>query len=294
MVESGNLKKTVTFHLLLAVSPLMQLWTWQTWKDKPFLACRLLPQPHGFFTQHFHPMLPAELVSALAPNAHVYRVKQVHSGDVLTPSEIEQARIEQATAASSPLENDKSSPFPLADGIVSEQPHQSVWACSADCTPALIGDVVTGQVAAVHAGWRGTAQKILPAAVLRLQAQGSQLKNLRIALGPAIAGDIYQVGLDVAAEVGLSVAPARPEGTLSEKALIDHLMGLENSPLLSDPQENRVRLDVRRINQMQLEQMGIGLAQIAIAPHCTYQDDNFFSYRRTQAKKVQWSGIISA
>ncbi|MGB3671600.1 MAG: laccase domain-containing protein, partial [Phormidesmis sp.] len=62
----------------------------------------------------------------------------------------------------------------------------------------------------------------------------------------------------------------------------------------ADDHTERVRLDVRRINQMQLEQMGLGADQIAIAPHCTYQDpDNFFSYRRTQEKKVQWSGIVS-
>jgi polyphenol oxidase len=263
----------------------MQLWTWQTWKDKPFLVCGLLPQPHGFFTQHFYPMPPAELVSALTADARVYRLKQVHSGDVLTPSEIEQAGLSSA-------ENEPSSPYPLADGIVSEQPQQAVWTSSADCTPALVGDVVTGQVAAVHAGWRGTAQKILPAAILRLQAQGSQLKDLRVALGPAIAGESYPVGLDVAAEVGLSVAPS--QSAISETALIEHLMGLKKPPLLSDSQENKLRLDVRRVNQMQLEQMGIEPEQIAIAPHCTYREaENFFSYRRTQAKKVQWSGIVS-
>ncbi|MGB2924169.1 MAG: laccase domain-containing protein [Limnothrix sp.] len=31
-----------------------------------------------------------------------------------------------------------------------------------------------------------------------------------------------------------------------------------------------------------------------MAPHCTYQDtENFFSYRRSNQKKVQWSGIVS-
>ncbi|MGB7250043.1 MAG: peptidoglycan editing factor PgeF [Phormidesmis sp.] len=261
----------------------MQLWTWRTWQDKPFLTCGLLPQPHGFFTQHFYPAPPAELSAALLPSARIYQVKQVHSGDVLTPTEIE--------AAAVPLSSQESHqpPFPLADGIVSEQPEQAVWACSADCTPVLIGDLLTGKVAAVHAGWRGTAQKIVPAAVARFQAQGSQLRNLRIALGPAIHGNVYQVGRDVAAQVGLSVAP-----TSAPAAIIESLMAIENPPLFSDSQENRVRLDVRRINQMQLEQMGIASAQIAIAPHCTYQEPkNFFSYRRTGEKKVQWSGIVS-
>lgn len=269
------------------------VWTWQVWQNKPLLTCNLLKQPHGFFTRHFHPDSPEVLVQALvAPTASlpVYRVKQVHSGDVMCPSEIVGA-IDSGLPL---LENGQKSPFPLAfplaDGIVSDRAQQSVWACSADCTPALIEDVVTGQVAAVHAGWRGSAQKILPTAIARLQAQGSHLKDLRVALGPAIAGCVYQVGVDVASEIGLTVVnlPLAPE------ALVETLLAQKNSPLLPDDHPGRVRLDVRRINQMQLEQMGLDQAQIAIAPHCTYQDpDNFFSYRRSREKKVQWSGIVS-
>ncbi|MHC5722113.1 MAG: polyphenol oxidase family protein, partial [Nostoc sp.] len=89
-----------------------------------------------------------------------------------------------------------------ADGLISEQPLQAVWVASADCTPVLIGDVKTEQVAALHAGWRGTAKKIVPLAIARLQSQGSKLDDLRIAMGPAIAGEVYQVSIDVAAEVG--------------------------------------------------------------------------------------------
>lgn len=256
----------------------MQLWTWQTWKERSFLTCSLLPQPHGFFTRHFYPAIPEELVQVISPAAQVYRVKQVHSGDVLTPTEIE---------ASQEL-------LPPADGIITENPEQAVWACSADCTPALVSDVVTGQVAAVHAGWRGTAQKILPAAVERFQAQGSQLKNLRFALGPAIDGSVYQVGRDVAAEVVLSIRAAVSSEPLTGDALIEAVMAIKDPPLLSDLQPDRLRLEVRRVNQMQLEQMGIEPGQIAIAPYCTYQDPaNFFSYRRTHEKKVQWSGIVS-
>ncbi len=263
----------------------MQLWTWKTWEDKPFLTCALLPQPHGFFTRHFYPSEPSQISQALSASASAYRLKQVHSADVLTPTEFE-----RAIASGLPqLEDGTQALFPLADGLVSDRANQSIWACSADCTPALISDIATGQCAAVHAGWRGTAQKILPATVSRLQAQGSQLKNLRVALGPAIDGSVYQVQHDVAAEVGLSVAP-----TLTSEDLIEHLLNIENPPLLGDPQPERVRLDVRRINQMQLEQMGLDIEQIAIAPHCTYQEpDSFFSYRRAREKKVQWSGIVS-
>lgn len=269
------------------------VWTWETWQNKPFLTCGLLPGPHGFFTRHFYPLAPEDLVDALLPEKNsgaevkVYRLKQVHSGDVLTPTEVE----EMTSAGLPPMEDGTPASFALADGLISQRPQQSVWACSADCTPALISDLITGQVAAVHAGWRGTAQRILPAAVARMLAQGSQLSNIRVALGPAIDGSVYQVGLDVAAEVGASVVS--PAG-LSEEEIVAQLMATTNPPILSDPEAGRVRLDVRRINQIQLEQMGMAREWIAIAPHCTYQEPNsFFSYRRTAEKQVQWAGIVS-
>ncbi|MEL7069527.1 MAG: peptidoglycan editing factor PgeF [Cyanobacteria bacterium J06581_3] len=268
----------------------MNPWVWKTWQERPYLTCELIPQPHGFFTSHFYPHTPEDLVEVIAPSAQVYRVKQVHSADVMTPDEIK-----NAIAAGLPTLPDGSlAPFPLADGAISTQPQQSVWACSADCTPALICDIMTGQVAAVHAGWRGTAQKILPIAVSRLLADGSDPKNLRIALGPAIDGQVYQVGKDVAMAVGITVASHLSEAGLADAELIEQLSSVENPPILNDEHPEKVRLDVRRINLMQLEQMGLDAQQIAIAPHCTYQDpDNFFSYRRTHEKKVQWAGIVS-
>lgn len=261
----------------------MHTWHWQTWNNLPYLTCRLLePWSHGFFTQQFWSRSPAELTQVLNPQAQSYRVKQVHGNTILSPSEIESVLQASGDPAEEP---------PAADGAVSEQAAQAVWVCSADCTPVLIADAATGQVAAVHAGWRGTALKIVPQAIARLQAQGSQLQDLRVAMGPAIAGEMYQVSEQVAIEVGSSVAPLDPK----DPTALDVLRQLPNSPLLDDPEPGRVRLDVRRVNALQLEQMGIRPEQIAIAPHCTYQDpENFFSYRRSRQKKAQWSGIVSS
>ncbi|WP_041919397.1 peptidoglycan editing factor PgeF [Gloeocapsa sp. PCC 7428] len=256
----------------------MHTWHWQTWQGLPYLTCSLLePWLHGFFTQHFWSRSPAELVKVLHPTAPAYRVKQVHGNVVLTPSQIKEAMN---------AENDL---LPPADGVVTEQAWQSVWVASADCTPVLIADSHTGQVAAVHAGWRGTAAKIVPAAIARLQAQGSQLADLRIALGPAISGAVYQVSTQVAAQVGASICAAS-----AEELIVNALQRLPDAPILQDPEPERVRLDVRRVIALQLEHLGIHAEQVAIAPHCTYQQpDCFFSYRRDQQKKVQWSGIVS-
>lgn len=257
-----------------------QLWEWQCWEGLPYLTCSLLQAwPHGFFTQRFSPRSPAELVGVLQGEAEVYRVKQVHGNRVLSAGEI-----------ASEMEKLNVDSFPEADGLFTEQEKQAVWVCTADCTPVLIGDEKTGRVVAIHAGWRGTAQKIVPVAIGRLIDRGSRLEDLRVAMGPAIAGAVYQVSVDVAIEVGASIIPQKET---TEEILLT-LQELPNSPILPDPEAGKVRLDVRRVNELQLTQMGISSEQIAISPHCTYQQSEyFFSYRRDGLKKVQWSGIVS-
>ncbi|MEB3191189.1 MAG: peptidoglycan editing factor PgeF [Snowella sp.] len=263
-------------------SPVRSDWQWQEWQGRRYLTCSLLQDwQHGFFTQDFYPDVPEILVTVLQPQATVFRVKQVHGDRLLTPTEIQQAK--------STGENEES--WPAADGIISDQSQQAVWVASADCTPVLVGDRVTGRVSAIHAGWRGTAQKIVPKAIQRFLALGSQLSHLRIAMGPAIAGSVYQVDQDVAAEVGASLFLDDPKPPTE---ILEILANLTEPPILSDPEAGKVRLDVRRINALQLDQLGLQPDQIAIAPYCTYQiPEHFFSYRRTKEKKVQWSGIMS-
>ncbi|HBL14661.1 MAG TPA: peptidoglycan editing factor PgeF [Cyanobacteria bacterium UBA11162] len=264
----------------------MNTWHWQTWEDLPYLTCSLLERwDHGFFTSAFSPRPPDQIVDALQPEAQVYRVHQVHGNTVLTPSEIE-------LGIPGKNEDEQEWVRPQADGILTEQSQQAVWVCTADCTPVLIGDEKTGQVAAIHAGWRGTAARIVPNAIARLVELGSCLEDLRVALGPAIAGEVYQVSASVAAEVAFSIIPQEQADTTN--SVLDFWQQFPNSPIFDDPEPGKVRLDVRRVNAIQLEQLGLHPEQVAIAPHCTYQQpEYFFSYRRSKLKQVQWSGIVS-
>lgn len=275
----------------------MHTWHWHTWKGSSYLTCSLLKDwAHGFLTQQFWSCPPEELVEVLRPSAQVYRVKQVHGDQVLNASELEPVNRSSTASAPEELTEPTDKILPEADGLFTTDANQAVWVCTADCTPVLIGDSSTGQVAAVHAGWRGTAAAIVPKAIEQLRAQGSQLQDLRIAMGPAIAGEVYQVSTTVAAQVGATVLEGIPQ-TVPPEAIDDvlaQLRQLPDSPVLDDPQPGRARLDVRKVNAMQLEQLGIEPDQVAIAPYCTYQHpDLFFSYRRQPQKKVQWSGIVS-
>jgi len=225
------------------------------------------------------------MVEVLDSTAAVYRLQQVHGNQVLRT--LDTHAIQGALGAQM---MEHRGPLDRGDGLVTTGPQEAVWVATADCTPVLIGDAKTGRTAAVHAGWRGTAARIVPLAIQQFQNQGSQLSHLRIALGPAIGGEVYQVERTVAVAVGRSLVGS----DLSDGEVLAQLQDLSDSPLLSDPDPDRVRLDVRRVNCLQLAALGIDPAQISVAPHCTYQEpQHFFSYRRTGEKKVQWSGIVS-
>jgi len=264
----------------------MHTWHWHSWQELPYLSCSLLePFPHGFFTQQFWSHNLQDMTKILNKEASVYRLKQVHGNKVLTPQEIEY----KITAGGDEVELVGEKTLAKADGLISEEPLQALWTASADCTPALIGDIKTGQVAAVHAGWRGTAKKIIPQAISRMQSQGSKLPDLRIAMGPAITGEVYQVSEEVAAQLGSTILPYE-----EEKSIISGLQEIADSPLFPDSEPGKVRIDVRQVSALQMEQMGISPEQISIAPYCTYKNpENFFSYRRAKEKKIQWSGIVS-
>lgn len=251
---------------------LTSFWQWQTFETMPYLTCNLLQDwQHGFFTQHFSPQTPEELVTILHPTATPYRVRQVHDNLVVTPTEI-------------------SSRFTEADGIMSEIQNQAVFVASADCNPVLIADRHTKRVAAIHAGWRGVAKEIVPKAIARFLAFGSKTENLLIAIGPSIHGEVYQVNQEVAAKVCATII----EKTSSPEAILHRAWQLPNTPLLVDSESDKVRIDLRQVLLQQLMLLGISTEQVAICPYCTYQlAEHFFSYRRTQQKKVQWSGIVS-
>ena len=124
----------------------------------------------------------------------------------------------------------------------------------ADCVPVLVAARDTGEIAAIHAGWRGVAGGVVPAGLSRLAG-----RDLIAAIGPCIGACCFEVGGEVVPQVlaaarGDAAIVARREG---EKAFLD------------------LRLAVRR----QLESAGV--ADVENVPGCTRCDaERFFSYRR--------------
>ena len=79
-------------------------------------------------------------------------------------------------------------------------------------------------------------------ALAGFEAQGSQLSDLLVVLGPAIAGEVYQVSQEVAAQVGATIFPETGKATIED--IMHFLELLPHSPILSDQEPGKVRLAV--------------------------------------------------
>jgi YfiH family protein len=86
---------------------------------------------------------------------------------------------------------------PEGDAVITGREGLVCGALAADCAPVLIADGPARLIAAVHAGWRGALAGVVEAAVSALTAQGGSPSRMVAAVGPCIAPDSYEVGLDL-------------------------------------------------------------------------------------------------
>lgn len=84
------------------------------------------------------------------------------------------------------------------DGIITSSRELVIRIKVADCVPVFIHDPVRKINGLIHSGWRGTVKKIVLKAVQKFLAIGSDMKDLRIVLGPSIKMRNYIVQKDVA------------------------------------------------------------------------------------------------
>src|SRR3989338_8124773 len=84
------------------------------------------------------------------------------------------------------------------DALITNSAETPIAVRSADCMPILLADPETGAIGAVHAGWRGTAKRILERTIDELQKNfGAKPENIYAALGPSIGPCCFEVRADV-------------------------------------------------------------------------------------------------
>ncbi len=158
---------------------------------------------------------------------------------------------------------------PDCDALVTDRPGQTLTVRTADCLPIFIWEKSGKAAAVVHAGWKGTHQKIAAKTVARLKRLGAEPKNLRAVFGPAIRSCCYEVGPEFAGRF-----PAQT---------------------LKPGQKGRFQFDLVLANRLQLEAAGIPSVSLSDIKRCTACDTRtFFSFRRDPAntgRMIHWIRI---
>jgi YfiH family protein len=99
-------------------------------------------------------------------------------------------------------DHDAQARLPATDGLVTALPGVALAVLVADCQPVVCWDPVARAVGVAHAGRRGTLLGVVPAVVeAMVTAFGTRPADLRVGLGPHIAGPSYEVGPAEVAEV---------------------------------------------------------------------------------------------
>ena len=158
------------------------------------------------------------------------------------------------------------------DGLITNTPGVALVVFTADCTPILLWDSVTGAVGAVHAGWRGTASAIAAEAVSQMEKQyGSRPENLFAAIGPNIGACCFETDRDV------------PDAMLNA-------FGPEAQKFITRTGE-KYHVDLKGINAMVLNRAGV--RHIDISTDCTAcQNQRFWSHRITGGNRGSQGAVI--
>lgn len=187
----------------------------------------------------------------------LYDVWQVHSNDVI------------CTDAPRPLDT----PHLKADAIATNNSSVTLFMRFADCVPIMLYDPVHQAIGLVHAGWKGTVNKIVRQAVESMASRyHTAAADLLAGIGPSIGPDHYEIGLDVASLVATSFGKAASR-------LLIHADG-------------HTFFDLWQANALTLAQLGV--ANIEIAGICTgCHTDNWFSHRLEQGRTGRFGAVLA-
>jgi YfiH family protein len=149
---------------------------------------------------------------------------------------------------------------PTCDAMVTNLPNLALCVLTADCIPIILVDNKNNAIAAVHAGWRGTVQKIVAKTVETMQQQyDSKPDNIYAYMGPGIQPCCYQVGDEVYEAVRQSIP---------------------NFETVIQSTSKSYRLDLQAANRQVLMALGVEDQNIHLDKTCVCcQNQTYFSYR---------------
>lgn len=158
------------------------------------------------------------------------------------------------------------------DALITNTPGTALVIFTADCTPVLLYDPVTGAVGAAHAGWRGTAANIVGKTVSAMAEHfGCLPQNIRAAIGPNIGFCCFETDRDV------------PDAIFA-------LLGAESAPYITQ-KGDKFHVDLKGVNACLLRKAGV--LSVDISDHCTAcNPDLYWSHRKVGSSRGSQGAII--
>ena len=186
---------------------------------------------------------------------NLYRVCQTHSSNVV-------------------IADKDTHLYENTDGIILTEPDMITFLNFADCVPVILYDEKLNIGSVVHAGWRGTASKIVQIAIEKMMSLGSNPDNLSSAIGPSIGKCCFCVNEDVFLKITDGI----------EKLLSEEIYSF-------DKNSEKFYVDLKLINKILLEQMFV--KNIDVGGYCTScKNDVFFSYRKENGNTARHSAVL--
>ena len=169
---------------------------------------------------------------------------------------------------------------PRGDGWVTGDSEMLVAIQTADCLPILLVDPLQRVVAAVHAGWRGTLQRIAAKALCLMEAEfGAHASSCVAVVGPAIRKCCYEVGEEVVESF---------KGEFAQQGRL-----FSNPPSGKATRPNSQCIDLAEACRIQLLDAGMSLENIFADGPCTAcEKERFFSHRADLRKGGRMMSLI--
>ncbi len=162
------------------------------------------------------------------------------------------------------------------DGLMTQEKGLALWVYSADCTPILYYDPRQEAIAAVHAGWRGTALGISEKTIWEMKkAFGSKPEDIQVSLGPGIGACCFLCHEDV------------PQA-------MKHAFGTEIEVFLQpSTEEGKVAVDLQGIHRFLLARAGVTQIDYGTTLCTACGKEEFWSHRVLGKERGSMGGMIA-
>ena len=163
----------------------------------------------------------------------------------------------------------------VGDGLMTAVPGIALIVFCSDCIPVLLYDPKRRVIAALHAGWRGTAAGIVTKAVTQMtQTYGSNPADILAAIGPGIDQCCFETHEDV------------------PNAVTANLAG-NGLPFIQLKENGKFSVDLKGLNARRLELAGLTPDHIDLCRECTHcHPDRFWSHRRLGTQRGSMAAAI--